>query len=119
MEDHSLIGLQLTPENTSSSSTVVDLTKCIICQKESSAKTSSTVNGHKRVREASQLRQDDVYKRLKDLNETEEFVYQVANRCQVMAVILVTSSREGVSRRIFKAAWVYKLCVKFGTGSRK
>lgn len=57
-----------------------DVTKCIICQDRSDDKTMSTDNGRKRIREASDIRNDNVSKRLK-LIEGDEFVYHMTNKC--------------------------------------
>ena len=48
--------------------------KCIVYQKIKSDITSSTENDRKRLRNASEIRQDDVYERLKMINENENFV---------------------------------------------
>lgn len=58
----------------------VDLTKCIICQEKSDGKVVSTSNGCKRIRDASDVRNDTVSKRLK-LVEGDNFCYHVTNQC--------------------------------------
>ena len=57
-----------------------DARKYIICQDCSNDKTVSTENGRKRIREASDIRNDNVSKRLK-LVEGDDFVYHMTNQC--------------------------------------
>lgn len=57
-----------------------DAKKCIICQDCSDDKTVSTDNGRKRIREASDIRNDSVSKRLK-MVEGDDFVYHMTNQC--------------------------------------
>ena len=59
----------------------VDLSKCIICQKTTEEKTASTENGRKSMRNAADLRRDEVYNRLQCLKEEDVFVYHVNNVC--------------------------------------
>lgn len=56
------------------------MTKCIICQTERDDKVASTSNGRKRIREASDIHNDSVTKRLK-LVEGDNFFYHVTNEC--------------------------------------
>ena len=56
-----------------------DVTKCIICQEATDAKTVSTTNGCKRIREASEIYNDHVAKRLR-LIEGDHFVHQAQTR---------------------------------------
>lgn len=62
-----------------SSPTTYDVSKCIICQ-TSAQGTSGSKNGRKRIREAAEIRNDSVYKRLK-LTGEDNFVYHMNNRC--------------------------------------
>ena len=57
-----------------------DASKCIICQDHTDDKTVSTDNGRKRIREASDIRCDNVSKRLKVI-EGDGFVYHMTNKC--------------------------------------
>lgn len=57
-----------------------DAAKCIICQKSSGDRNVSTTNGCKRIREASDIHNDQVSKRLK-LVKGDGFVYHVTNDC--------------------------------------
>lgn len=57
-----------------------DAKKCIMCQNTTHEKTVSTDNGRKRVQEASELRNDHVTKRLKQV-EGNNFVYHMTNKC--------------------------------------
>ena len=57
-----------------------DITKCIICQKSTGEKTSSTTNGRKRICEYSEIHNDLVLKRIKLMNG-EDFVYHMTNDC--------------------------------------
>ena len=57
-----------------------DITKCIICQKSTGVKTSSTTNGRKRICEYSEIHNDLVLKRIRLMN-SEDFVYHMTNDC--------------------------------------
>ena len=57
-----------------------DVSKCIICQEHTADKTVSTDDGRKRIREASDIHNDNVSKRLKVI-EGDEFVYHMTNEC--------------------------------------
>ena len=57
-----------------------DAKKCIMCQNTTHVKTGSKDRGRKRVREASEIRNDHVTKRLK-LVEGDDFVYHMTNEC--------------------------------------
>lgn len=59
---------------------VVDPSKCIICQKTGPSKTTSSGNGRKRIREASEVREDIVAKRLKSV-QNDDFCYHPTNEC--------------------------------------
>ena len=59
---------------------LVDPTKCIICQTTSGEKVISNPNGCKRIREASDVRNDIITKRLKQIEE-DGFVYHMNNDC--------------------------------------
>ena len=63
-----------------SESTEVKLDKCIICQTVRQQSTTSTPDGRARIKEAADIRRDDVYERLSGL-ESENFVYHVSNDC--------------------------------------
>ena len=59
-----------------------DVEKCIICQTSSDDATISTSNGRKRIRDAAEIREDSVAKRLKYLESNDEhFVYHMTNDC--------------------------------------
>ena len=59
-----------------------DRTKCVICQEPTQGKLISTPNGCKRIREASDIRNDSVTKRLKLMPaESDFFYYHVSNQC--------------------------------------
>ena len=66
--------------STSHKDVFLDATKCIICQSKSDYATVSTANGRKRIREASDIRIDHVYKRIKLVND-DNFVYHMTNEC--------------------------------------
>lgn len=51
-----------------------DAAKCIKCQKSSLERTSSTENGHKRIREVASIRNDSVSKRLKLIGDENFFI---------------------------------------------
>lgn len=56
--------------------------KCVICQtSKSGTKLSSTPSGVKRIRDAAEIRQDHVYKRLRLMSDNELFQYHVDNQC--------------------------------------
>ena len=59
---------------------VADKSLCIVCQKAAPQATTSTVNGRKRILEASRIRNDIVSKRLKYL-EDEHHAYHMNNEC--------------------------------------
>lgn len=56
----------------------LNLSKCIICEKDSNQQLSSTDQRRKQILEAAELRQDDVTKRLKDV-DVEQIKYHVDN----------------------------------------
>ena len=58
----------------------VDPTKCIVCQTTSGEKVLNNSNGRKRIREASEVRNDDVSKRLQQIAD-DSFVYHMNNDC--------------------------------------
>jgi hypothetical protein len=58
----------------------VNKTQCIICQKNTEQKPTSSMQGRKRMIEAAAIRNDLVTKRIKLLNE-DNFVYHVTNDC--------------------------------------
>lgn len=58
----------------------VDPTKCIVCQTTSSEKVLNNSNGRRRIREASEVRNDDVPKRLQQIAD-DSFVYHMNNDC--------------------------------------
>jgi hypothetical protein len=58
----------------------VDPKECIICQKTTSQIPSCTINGRQRVIEAAHIREDEVTKRLKHVDD-DIFVYHVSNDC--------------------------------------
>ena len=60
---------------------VVDIARCIICQKDSCEPLRSSDHDRKRVREASDIRSDVVLKRLKLITSDSEFSYHVTNDC--------------------------------------
>ena len=62
----------------SSAATIVWASKCIICQ-SSSGVTTNSENGRKRIREAAEIRNDCVSKRLKLI--TSDNLYQINNKC--------------------------------------
>ena len=74
-----------------------DAKKCIMCQNTTHVKTGSKDRGRKRVREASEIRNDHVTKRLK-LVEGDDFVYHMTNK-QLQTIFKMLSIREHV---IFK-----------------
>ena len=59
----------------------LELEKCIICQLTTDEEPKSFETGRKRVREASQVRQDIVTKRLRGMNDETTFVYHISNAC--------------------------------------
>ena len=58
-----------------------DPKKCKICQQPSEEKLLSTANGCKRIREASEIRNDCVTKRLKVMTSKCDFLYHMNNQC--------------------------------------
>ena len=63
-----------------SKDTSFDPTKCIICQRTSDEKVLSNPNGRKRIREASEVRNDVISERLKQIKD-DGFVYHMNNDC--------------------------------------
>ena len=61
-------------------STQVKLDRCIICQSHTQQSTTSTPDGRNRIKEAAEIRRDEVYERLIVL-ESEYFIYHVSNNC--------------------------------------
>ncbi len=72
-------GVQISP--TAPATAVLDVNKCIICQETSKQQCTSSDHGRKRVREAADVREDHVLKRLKTLEDDVPFVYHVSNAC--------------------------------------
>ena len=58
-----------------------DIEKCILCQETTEEKLVSTPTGCKRVREACDIRNDIVTKRMKVIAEESTFFYHVSNKC--------------------------------------
>lgn len=58
-----------------------DLANCIICQSSTQLATSSEANGRKRIRDAADVRNDRVAKRLRQIGDDEPFVYHMDNNC--------------------------------------
>ena len=56
-------------------------TQCVICQKSSTQKLSSTSNGCKSIREASVIRNDSVATRLQQMPVEKNFFYHISNDC--------------------------------------
>ena len=56
-------------------------TKCMICQQITPEKLITTQNGCKRIRAASDIRNDCVSKRMKLIPDESKFVYHVSNEC--------------------------------------
>ena len=56
-------------------------TKCVICQQITPEKLITTPNGCKRIRAASDIRNDCVSKRMKLMADESNFVYHVSNEC--------------------------------------
>ena len=79
--------------------------KCIICQKESKHPLVSTPNGSKRLREASEVRNDDVSKRIKLIPPNSSFLYHVQNYefFYLLLPYLLLPSREVVSSHLDKS----------------
>ena len=61
--------------------TTFDEGRCIICQKHSKQRLVSTDNGRKRILEASEIRKDVVYKRIKLLKDESHIQYHCNNSC--------------------------------------
>ena len=58
-----------------------DQTQCVICQKSSTQKLSSTYNGCKRIQEASVIRNDSVARRLQQVSVEKNFFYHISKDC--------------------------------------
>lgn len=58
-----------------------DPKECVICQQPSKEKLLSVANGCKRIREASEIRNDIVTKRLKVISSEFKFFYHMSNQC--------------------------------------
>lgn len=58
-----------------------DKTKCVICQINTNETVTSSENGQKRIRDAAEIRKDDVQKRLKLMTEDDRVVYHCNNKC--------------------------------------
>ena len=67
-----------------------DAGRCIICQKNTKEKTTSTENGCKRIIDRANLRKDEVYDRLNLTKDT--FVYHMTNTCYKKYVHLEKAS---------------------------
>lgn len=59
----------------------VDLERCIVCQDEEPGKLTSTSNGRKRIKDAAAIRKDVVTKRLRLIQDDDDFVYHMTNEC--------------------------------------
>ena len=55
--------------------------KCVICQEKTQEKVISTPNGCKQIREASDIRNDSVTKRIKLVAADSDFYYHMSNKC--------------------------------------
>ena len=58
-----------------------DRANCVICQEKTQEKVISTPNGCKRIREASDIRNDSVTKRIKLVAADSDFYYHMSNKC--------------------------------------
>lgn len=58
-----------------------DKTKCVICQINTNETVTSSENGQKRIRDAAEIRNDHVQKRLKLMTEEDRVVYHCNNKC--------------------------------------
>ena len=58
-----------------------DRAKCVICQEKTQEKVISTPNGCKRIREASDIQNDSVTKRIKLVAADSDFYYHMLNKC--------------------------------------
>ena len=59
----------------------VDLKKCIICQNSEDIELSSTSNGILKIKEAAEVRQDNVFAHIKLLEPNDIFKYHMDNKC--------------------------------------
>lgn len=74
-------GCYLAKPTQSQSGDLVNLSKCIVCQKQSAVKVTSTDIGRKRLQDASVVRDDEVTKRIRSLPPDAAFVYHSDNKC--------------------------------------
>jgi hypothetical protein len=57
------------------------LEKCILCQIDTGFALCGTSNGRKRLRDFASVKVDNVSKRLKQLDDNDQFVYHMTNGC--------------------------------------
>ena len=99
----------------------VDLKKCIICQNSEDIELSSTSNGILKIKEAAEVRQDNVFAHIKLLEPNDIFKYHMDNKCyktytlkksldNLQVIYLIPSIHYYISIYLFSCLFSHMAC---------